>query len=329
METDRRLFYNRDRMNFRAMLAAAAVAFVTLPAHSQPAIDYHQHLLSPWVAALGSLPGSFTARDLIPLLDAAGVQRALILSQAYQYGSPNRPSVPDEYAQVRRENDWTAKQVAEFPTRLRAFCGVDPLKPYAISEIERCAKDPYLYYGLKLHFGNSDVDLDNPGQVAQLRVVFRIADEQGMAIVVHLHPSVHHHRPYGAKEAEIFLNDVLPSAPHVFVQIAHLAGAGGFDDPADDSALPVFIAAIARRDPRMAHVYFDICGVAGLGDWEKKKQLIAHRIRQIGVARILWGSDGAFDGGVTPAQAIKSYRKLPLTKNEFHSIDTNLAPYMR
>jgi predicted TIM-barrel fold metal-dependent hydrolase len=316
-------------MSFRALVLAAAIAFTTRPAQSQPSIDYHQHLLSPSVATLASLPNAFTARDLIPLLDVAGIRRALVLSMAYQYGDPNRPPVPDEYTEVQRENDWTAHQVAEFPGRLRAFCGVDPLKSYAVSEVERCAKDPYLHYGLKLHFGNSDVDLDDPQQVTELRRIFRTADEHGMAIVVHMRPSVHRNRPYGAREAETFLNEVLPSAPHVAIQIAHLAGAGGFDDPSVDSALSVFIAAIARHDSRMAHVFFDICGVAGLGQWEEKKALIALRIRQIGIKRILWGSDGAFGGGMTPAQALEAYRKLPLTKNEFRTIDTNVAPYMR
>ncbi len=102
---------------------------------------------------------------------------------------------------MKEENDWTARQVAEYPGRLRGFCGVDPLKAYALSEIARCAKDPYLRYGLKLHFGNSDVDLDNPEHVAQLCRIFQAADEDGMAIVVHMRPSVTRHRPYGAKEA--------------------------------------------------------------------------------------------------------------------------------
>lgn len=316
-------------MSFRSLLLAATIVFTPFPSRSQLSVDYHQHLLSPSVAKLLSLPNSFTARDLIPLLDAAGIRQALVLSMAYQYGDPNRPPVPDEYAAVQQENDWTAHQVADFPDRLRAFCGVDPLKSYAVSEVERCARDPYLHYGLKLHFGNSDVDLDDPQQVAELRRIFRTADEHGMAIVVHVRPSVHRNRPYGAREAETFLNDVLPSAPHVPIQIAHLAGAGGFDDPSVDSAVSVFAAAIARHDARMAHVFFDICGVAGLGQWEQKKDLIARRIRQIGIKRILWGSDGAFGGGMTPEQALQAYRKLPLTKHEFRTIDTNVAPYMR
>ena len=322
-----------------------AILFAALPCQSQPQIDYHQHLLSPTAAKLGSLPNSFTARDLIRLLDAAGVRRALVLSLAYQYGNPNKPPVEDEYAQVKSENEWTSRQVARFPDRLRGFCSVNPLKDYAIKELARCAKDPlksyaiaeisrcakdvYLHSGLKLHFGNSDVNMDDPRHVAQLRRVFRAADEHRMAIVVHMRPSVTRNRPYGAKEAEIFLNEVLTSAPHAPIQIAHLAGAGGFDDLSVDSALSVFISAIARRDPRMKNVYFDICGVAGIGQWQDKKALIVERIRQIGVSRILWGSDGAFGGGVTPVQALGSYRQLPLTKEEFHIIDTNLAPYMR
>lgn len=74
--------------------------------HSQtPAIDYHQHLLSPSAATAGSLPRAFTARELIPLLDAAGVHRALVLSLAYQYGNPNKPALSDEYTKVEAEND--------------------------------------------------------------------------------------------------------------------------------------------------------------------------------------------------------------------------------
>lgn len=313
-----------------AFLMAVALLLPGMPRDlSHPLIDYHQHLLSPSAAALGSLPKAFTARDLIPLLDAAGVQRALVLSLAYQYGNPNKPAVRDEYAKVRAENDWTAQQVAEYPSRLRAFCGVDPLKDYALKEIARCAKDPYLHYGLKLHFGNSDVDLDQPQEVAQVRAVFKAADEHGMAIVVHMHASVTRKRPYGAKEARTFLSEVLPAAPHVPVQIAHLAGSGGYDDPGVDDALSVFIDAIARHDPRMAHVYFDISGVAGLGHWEDKKDRIATRIRQVGVKRILWGSDGAFGGGMTPEQGLRAFQALPLSKQEFQTIYGNMTPYMR
>jgi predicted TIM-barrel fold metal-dependent hydrolase len=109
--------------------------------------------------------------------------------------------------------------------------------------------------------------------------------------------------------------------------VAHLAGSGGYDDPATDAAILVFINAIAHHDPRVSHLYFDISGVAGLGDWEKKKQLIASRIREVGVHRILFGSDGAWTT-FTPLRAETAFHELPLTGDEFRVIDTNVPPYM-
>jgi len=143
-----------------------------------------------------------------------------------------------------------------------------------------------------------------------------------------MRPSISHQREYGAQEANIFLNQVLPKAPHVIIQIAHLAGPGGFD-PQSDKALQVFIDAINRHDPRVKLVYFDISGVAGVGDWREHKDLIVERIRQIGVDKILWGSDGAFGGGMTPQEALAAFRELPLTVNEVKMILSSVAPYLR
>lgn len=282
--------------------------------------------MSPAVAKLIGAPRPFLAPDLIAQMDRAGLQRALVLSMAYQFGNPHRPPVANEYAMVQAENNWTAQQVKAYPDRLQAVCGVDPLRDYALVEIERCSRNPSLRAGLKLHFGNSDVDLDNPEHVEKLRKIFRAADTHGMAIIVHMHANFNLHRPYGRREAQIFLTQILPEAPHIYVQVAHLAGGGGFDDLATDEALQVFIEAIARRDARVARVYFDISGVAGLGEWESKKEVIAARMRAIGVKRILFGCDGAWTE-FTPVKAIAAYRQLPLTAEEFQTIDTNVPPY--
>jgi predicted TIM-barrel fold metal-dependent hydrolase len=305
------------------------LAWMSLPSQSQPLVDHHQHLFNPANTTLSPDAKRVTASDLIALLDEAGIRRALVLSVAYQCGNPNRPAIKNEYAAAKAENDWTSQQVARFPDRLRCFCGVNPLKDYALGEIERCAKDPQLHFGLKLHFGNSDVDLENPQHIAQLRQVFHAANEHRMAIVVHMRPSVTRRRPYGAKQAQDFLNEVLPAAPDVPVQIAHLAGAGGYDDPSVDQALAVFVEAISKRDARMARVYFDVSGVAGLGRWQEKVNLIAMRIRQLGVDRVLYGSDGAGGGNPSPREAWAAFRRLPLTDIEFRTIENNVAPYMK
>ncbi len=242
---------------------------------------------------------------------------------AYQFGNPNRAPIADEYSKVKSENDWTAAQVARYPGRLIAFCGVDPLRDYALAEIDRCSRNGYLRTGLKLHFGNSDVDLDNPEHVRALQKVFAAADRHGMAVTVHLHANIDHRRPYGTREANLFLTQILPYAPHVMVQIAHLAGGGDFDDPGADEALSVFANALAAHDERMSHVYFDIA----VSNWQSRKDLIAARLRQIGIERILFGCDGAWTD-FKPVTCLAAYRQLPLTPEEFRTIDRNTPPYL-
>src|SRR5262245_18397797 len=132
----------------RFSLCTTLLVFSILETQSAqaPIIDYHQHLFSPAAAALVSgntnAPGSST-RDLVALLDSAGIQRALVLSVAYTWGKASRAPVENEYEHVKAENDWTAQQVAQYPNRLRAFSSVNPLKTYALEELARCSKDPH------------------------------------------------------------------------------------------------------------------------------------------------------------------------------------------
>ena len=167
---------------------------------------------------------------------------------------------------MRAENDWTAQQVARHSDRLIGFCGVNPLKEYAEDEIRRCAGEPSLRTGLKLHFGNSDVQLDDPEHVTKVKAVFARANAVGMAIAVHLHGSVNRQRPHGARQATTFLEQLLPATPDIVVQIAHLTSAGGWEREVDE-AMDVFAQAIRRSDGRTRRLDFDISGV-GLPEWE-------------------------------------------------------------
>jgi predicted TIM-barrel fold metal-dependent hydrolase len=314
------------------VLALMLQAQQPAPRVPAPVVDHHQHLYSRETIALVASSANYQPLDaagLVAYLDAAGIQRAAVLSTAYQFGNPNRPPVEDEYAKVKAENDWTSRQVALFPNRLRGLCGVNPLKDYAVEEITRCAQDPSLRSGLKLHFGNSDVDLDNAMHVQKLQRVFRAANDHRMAIVLHMRSSITMKRAYGSKEARVFVNDVLPSAPDIPIQIAHLSGGGTYDDPTVDDALSVFVEAVARKDPRMERVYFDISGIAGYGKWLDHTAQVALRLRQLGMRRLLFGADGERGGGLAPKDAWAAFQKLPLTDEEFHAIANNVAPYMR
>ena len=293
-----------------------------------PVADHHQHLFSPDIAALlgDSSGASLDADDLIPLLDSAGIRRAVVLSVAYMYGSPQRV-VEDEYAKVRAENDWTAVQAARYPDRLIAFCGFNPLKDYALEELARCAGDRRFGRGIKLHFGNSDVQLDEPAHVERLRQVFRAANEHGMAIVVHMRASISRKRPYGAAQARIFLEQLLPLAADVPVQIAHLAGTGpGYDDPPADSAMAVLADAV-RGNRYARRLWFDVAGVVDAGISPMHAALVARRIRQVGIERVLYGSDGAVGENLRPRQSWAAFRGLSLTDDEIARIADNVAPY--
>ena len=320
-------------MRIRLLALVAAVAGgPAAAADVVPAADHHQHLFSPAIAELFSTPErkfeALTAQDLIAHLDAAGIRRAAVLSVAYMWGRPDRP-VEHEYDKVRAENDWTAGEAARYPDRLVAFCSVNPLKDYALDEVARCAKDRRLRHGLKLHFGNSDVQVDDPAHAAQLRRVFAAAGERGMAIAVHMRASISKKRPYGAGQARIFLEQLLPAAGRVPVQVAHLAGTGpGYDDPPAHEAMAVLVDAVARGDRRTRNLWFDVASNAGGGNTPERMASLAATIRKAGVRRILYGTDAALEGN-TPRKGWEDFRKVGLTAKELATIAGNRAPYLR
>ena len=123
---------------FRRLAASLAFA-LPLAVAAQPAADHHQHLFSPPIIDLikpgPTGPQLLSADDLVGHLDKAGIRRAAVMSVAYMFGRPSRV-IEDEYGKVKAENDWTAAQVAKYPDRLRAFCGFNPLKDYALAELE-------------------------------------------------------------------------------------------------------------------------------------------------------------------------------------------------
>lgn len=223
-----------------------------------------------------------------------------------------------------------AGSAALYPKRLIAFCGFNPLKEYALEELERCAKDPNLKHGIKLHFGNGDIQVENPAHLEQLRKVFSAANKHRMAIVVHMRASISRKRPYGAEQARIFLEQLLPATPDVVVQVAHLAGSGpGYDDPPADNAMATLAAAVERGDPRTRRLWFDVTSSVDQNISPANAALVVKRIRQVGVKRILYGSDAAAEGNLKPRENWAAFRKLPLTEKEFAQIVNNPAPYLR
>lgn len=279
----------------------------------------------PWriaAATLTDLPAetrlpAATVDELIGQLDGAGIRRAALLSWAYQFGGVGR-IVADEAKKVSAENDWTAAQAARFPDRLVAFCSVNPLKDYALAELNRCLADSR-FTGIKLHLTTAGVDFRDAAHVDRLRAVFQAANTRQTPIIVHmrtLNPA------YGRRDAQIFLNDVLAAAPDSPVQIAHVAGWGGYG-PETDAAFEVFAQASAAGDRRVRNLWVDLSGVSGLP--EQRAALLAGQLRQLGIGKLLFGIDGPVN-----AAAWQTFsRSMPVSSEELRTIAGNLAPYFR
>ena len=326
----------RSRFLLAVVLATQACSHISNSTTSnavrdlRPVADHHQHLFSPAIVAVLKTEGrdypTFTAQALVALLDDAGIRRAAVLSIGYMYGSPSR-ALTDELAKVRAENDWTAAQVGQYSDRLVGFCGVNPLKDYAVDEVTRCATMTNII-GLKLHLGNSDVQLENPGHLEKVQGVFRAANDHHMAIAIHMRANIDNERPYGDEQARIFLERLLPLAKDIPIQVAHLAGTGpGYDDPPADQAMAFLAEAVARGDERTRNLWFDVSGIATADMPADQAQRMVLRIRQVGVKRVLYGSDAALPGN-SPKEAWNNFQRLPLTPAEFEQIATSLGPYL-
>lgn len=287
----------------------------------------HRDRGAPWRIAAANLTKTtpspkpardpYSATDYVAELDSAGIRRGVVLSSAYLFATGFR-AIADEVSKVRQENEWTAREAARYPDRLVAFCSLNPTRAYALDEVARCASDPRIR-GLKFHLTTAFFDFRDADHVRRLAAVFQAANARRLPIVIHLRTM---HPEYGRRDAEIFLSQVLPKAPDVPIQIAHLAGWGGFGAETD-AALSVFAEAFASSDPRVSHAYFDVSAVTAVSP--ETANLMVQRIRRIGVDRMLF----AVDRAGTPSQAWESLTRLPLTRDELTRIATNLAPWLR
>lgn len=270
-----------------------------------------------------SSPQAVTADALIAELDAANIRRGVILGLGYFFGTPGYTSDRPEEDAVRSENDWTMDQAAKHPQRLVAFCGVNPLRDYAIREMERCARGSRAK-GMKLHFAASRVSVDNPEHLETLRRFFSAANRLKMPVVVHMQEL----GGYGERQARIMLDQLLPLAPDIPVQIAHMAGSGPKYD--QDAAFEVFASARKRGDPRVRNLYVDVASMAVADSSSANLQLMATRLREFGLGHVLFGSDRVPTRlNEDPKTAWASFRRLPFSEAEFRTVAENLAPYLR
>ena len=290
----------------------------------KPAVDHHTHVFSPQSNALlasrinRSLP-PITVTELLGVLDRDEITKAAVLSAAYFFARPGN----DDAAAVAAENDYLAAEISKHRDRLAGFLSINPLCASSAAEIDRCASMPE-FVGLKLHLANSEVDLRDVSHVTRLAERFEHANARGLVILVHMRTQ---QPEYGRPDAEIFIERVLPKASSVPVQIAHMAGWGGYDD-ATDGALGAFVDVVAGGGHDNLH--FDIsaavlpAGVEKRGLPKQHPERLAGRIHQIGCKRVLFGTDWP---EWTPRRYTKDLSNLPLGDDELGAIIANRAPW--
>jgi uncharacterized protein len=309
--------------------------------------DHHMHMFSPAVRQyleneldLPTLP-PLGLYELIATLEKGHANKAVILSNAYFFAHDTAKQ-PKDLQEFVAENDLVADAVEKFPNRLVGFFSVDPLADSAFAEIDRCAARRK-FSGLKLHLANSEVDLRNPAHVARLAKVFERANALRLGIVIHLRTQRNN---YGREDAQIFIDRVLPKAPDVPIQIAHLAGWGGYDK-ATDEAFGTFVDRAQKIEPGQDNVYFDVSAVVRAvranadapksspgnepanQDWwpEKRYARLVSQLRKMGLEHVLFGTD--WPDWTPRSYAADLEKNLPLTKNEFHMLFFNRAPWLK
>jgi predicted TIM-barrel fold metal-dependent hydrolase len=308
-----------------------------------PPADHHMHVWSEdgrdvLLRLLGELRDdppeqvpTFDAGQVIEQLDAAGIEQGVLLSTAYFFGSPD-VEVEDERRKVREENDWVSDQAARHPERLVAFFGVDPLADYARDVAERCADEPRCA-GMKLHLANSDVDFHAPADVERLRSVFAAAGDLDLAVVVHLQTR---NEDFGGEEVDVFVDEVLPAAHGVPVQVAHMGGSSDFDAVARRS-VEAFTRAFDDHPERTRNVFFDMGlvprlparareGSAQRRRYEEMNRAFVEAVREVGPDRVVFGTD--FPEAQPPSYVRGLREALDMTEGELADLLDDRAPYL-
>lgn len=289
-----------------------------------PRVDYHQHLVSPAFAPIVRMPERNGAA-LVRELDAAGIGRAVVLSVGYSYAD-ERKALSDPDGRTRAENDWTSAEVSRSDGRLIGFCSANPLRPVALQELERCLSLPGMA-GIKQHLGNGGASLRNPGHLARMKEVFALAQRRRVPVLVHMR--ARGGTNYGAEDARLFLDQLVPAAPGIEIIVAHLGVAGPGYGAQGDEVMAVFGEAGERGHGSMRNLYFDVATNVTAETSSDEAALIARRIRQVGPRRVLYGSDLGPPGGSIRSGWDIFRTKLPLSPAEIAIIAGNRARFTR
>lgn len=279
-----------------------------------PVIDCHIHPLShalhdlivPFVSRQGAELKRFSGAEIVNYLNEIGAQSAVALSSAYLWAGV-RPGekvseyavMAGEYGNVRAENDFVAEQAAENAGRIIPFLGLNPLKPYAFEELQRCVEALGMR-GLKLHFWNSGVNLRKDSHVERIRPMFEYAAQRRLPIMLHFYNGGV--ADFGPRDGDLFAEKILAQYPALNICFAHFLGAGNYADVVGDIVDAMIRATDENPKLDRERMFLDLSAIfnrqargrfAGVTDQQLVR--LGAQIRAWGLPNILWGSDNRED----------------------------------
>lgn len=289
---------------------------LTLPENIEltgAALDAHTTVASPILQAIISGQGgnTATAADLIAQMDSANVEKAVVVSRAYD------ASVVTSDNDVIAENNYVSDEVSRFPERLVGFCGVNPLRLSAPGEVDRCLDRPGMI-GIFIHLPASQVNMTDPQNITAINRTFdRIQDRNAPVL---LYAGTRLGLPLSS---DGFANLVNILANHPGVRVAHAHCAGLSDDQRIESWLAAFMTTPGLNSENH-FVEVSSC----LQFYEDapltRRELIAWRLKEWGLDRVLLGSDYFNLGSTrTLADALQSLEQYPFTQDEVDTITSN------
>jgi predicted TIM-barrel fold metal-dependent hydrolase len=285
----------------------SADAVIDFHTHVQP--DAAQGIAFQQRFGLANPPRNGSSEELLPIMDAAGVRRVLMVPwlpaqdilDARLAGEPGNATRREEVrCEVACEwfdlNRWAVEKVAKHPDRLSCLVGLDPIlmtPDEVVAEVED--KLSRGACGLKI----APLFLRAGPEDPRVAVVFEQAARHGVFVLSQAGAHGYGDQPaWGSPER---FEAVLRSWPTVDLQLAHL-GFGGERE-------------VARLTARYPNLYADTSArlhdIGQPGAWSLAEA--ADWLRRIGIDRVLFGTNYPMHD---PAQFLAVVRAMPLDDDE-------------
>ncbi|MET2984423.1 amidohydrolase family protein [Aureibaculum conchae] len=262
--------------------------------------------------------------DIDTILKINQADNINLIGMGYVYGSPEFYQGENEYQKLKYENDYLFEVSKKYRKKVKPFFSIDPLKEYAIKEIDRCLKLD-VDWGLKLHFSSSQVYLTENEHLKKVKSIFKIAAENNLPILLHFD---NWHPKFGKPDVEILVDSILVDLKPIKLTIAHFGTSGGFNQKTRN-VIDTFVGLYRNDKISNRHtILFDISAVALDKDSEGVEKLTKSEFKELksycnklGYNRITFGTDYPLYMSKEYIQVLEN--KLGLSKSEINHIVQN------